>query len=101
MTEIRHFPPAGQHLIGSGHKTSSGGECPCKPTRNLVTKRNAMGRFGRHQGSTLIRIEWHHNFIEPKQQDEKEPGLKLVPSEARYAAREDAWLARTAQQRAS
>lgn len=92
MTEIRHFPPAGQSLIGNGHKTSSGGECPCNPVRTLVTKRSAMGRFGKHQGSTLIRIEWRHNFIEPKE----EPELKLVPSDARYAAREDAWLAQQA-----
>ena len=92
MTEIKHFPPQGQSLIGL-HSTSSAHPCICQPTPKYITKSTARSRSGRHQGSTLIRIEWHHNFIEPKPQPEDE-GLKLVPSEAHYAAREDAYLAR-------
>ncbi len=96
MTEIRHFPPAGQSLIGT-HNTAKPLECPCKPVRSLVTKQNGRGRFGKHQGSTVIRIEWRHNRIEvPEQPEAEQPGLALVPSESRYAAREDAYLARTA-----
>ena len=92
-TQIKHYPPAGQSLIGL-HDTH-GGACRCNPTSTMEYKRSASGRFGRHQGRTLVAIVWQHNFIKPE--PEEEPGLHLVPSEAHYAAREDAWLARMEQ----
>ncbi len=89
MTEIKHYPPQGQALFPV--HTTNAGTCVCQPERVTVFKRSTTGRFGSSQGRTLQRIEWHHHFIAPV--EEEEPGLHLVPSEAHYAAREDAWLA--------
>ncbi len=93
MTEIRHFPPAGQSLTAGGH-TTNGGTCKCNPTFTSITKRNAAGRFGKHQGYRVIRVEWHHNFIPVEPTQEPEPGLFLFADDRAYAAREDVALAK-------
>jgi hypothetical protein len=61
--EIKHFPPQGQSLIAGKH-TTNGKICQCDPTRTLVTKRSSTGRFGKHQGREVIRVEYRHNFID-------------------------------------
>lgn len=98
--EIRHFPPQGQSLIGGGHNTREPLKCACNPQRTPVYKRNGMGRFGKHQGQTIIRMEWRHNFIEPQQAEEQqrpeEPGLFLFADDRAFAAREDVALAKLA-----
>lgn len=92
--EIRHFPPAGQYLAGI-HSTN-GGECRCNPTRKVIYKPTARSRFGRHQGNTIAKIEWHHNFIEPTPAPAPEPGLFLFADDRAFAAREDVALAKLA-----
>lgn len=96
MTEIRHFPPAGQSLTAGGH-TTIGGTCKCGPTFTSITKRNGVGRFGKHQGYRVIRVEWHHNFIpveEPQKPQESTPGMFLFADDRAYAAREDVALSK-------
>ncbi len=94
--EIRHFPPAGQSLI-EGHSTN-GGTCICKPERKVIYKQTARGRFGRHQGNTIAKIEWRHNVIERKQEEPRAEGdMFLFADDRAFVAREDAQFRRQAE----
>ncbi len=99
MTEIRHIPAPGQSLIAGGHNTQKPLECPCNPTRTLVYKKTALGRFGRHQGTQVIKIEWRHNVIEreePTEAPRPAGELYLFADDRAFAAREDVALAKLA-----
>ena len=58
--EHKHFPPAGQSLIGL-HTSSK--DCPCKPTVVKIYKRQTTGKGGSSQGRKVVRIDVIHQVI--------------------------------------